>query len=259
MDQAQLDVRKLARSQWRELAESYIRFRETGSRYNDLLEVPAMRGLLGDVAGLDVLDAGCGTGVHARHCARHGARVVAVDVSHRLLVEARKLTAEEGLDVAYVEGDVEELGMFLPQRFDAVLCTVVLPFRLRRVFAEFHRVLRPGGRLYLSDLHPMFDCGRQQVRDGRPCLVVSGYFDRTIRSVDDPFGEPSGEEHATLRWRHHTLHDYFEALATSGFVVERCLEPQPSPDDRSQKAQRARSYPVFFLIQARKTRGDDAT
>lgn len=252
MDQEQPDLRRLARSQWRELAESYIRFRSSPNRYNELLEVPAMRELLGDVTGLDVLDAGCGTGVHARYCASRGARVIGVDVSHRLLVEGRKLAAEEGLSVAYIEGDVEDLGMFPPERFDAVVSSVVLAFRLRRVFAQFHRVLRPGGRLYLSDLHPMFQCGRREVRQRRPCLVVSGYFDRTIRSAENPFGAPPGGEHATLRWRHHTLHDYFEALAVSGFVVERYLEPEPSAGDRSQKAQRANSYPVFFLIQARR-------
>jgi len=252
MDQQEPDLRRLARSQWRELAESYLRFRRSPNRYNDLLEVPAMRGLLGDVAGLDVLDAGCGTGVHARYCAGRGARVVGVDVSHRLLVEARKLAAKEGRRVAFVEGDLEDLGMFPPERFDVVICGVVLAFRLRRVFGQFHRVLRPGGHVYLSDLHPVFQCGRQEPGGDRPCLVVSGYFDRTIRSVDDPFGEPSGGQDATLRWRHHTLGDYFEALAAAGFVVERYVEPQPSPDDHSLKAQRAGSYPVFFLLKATK-------
>jgi len=259
MDSQEPDLRRLARSQWRELAASYVRFRRSTNRYNDLLEVPAMRGLLGDVAGLDVLDAGCGTGVHARYCASRGARVVGVDISHRLLVEGRKLAADEGLRVALVEGDLEDLGMFPPERFNAVVSSVVLPFHLRRVFAQFHRVLRPGGHLFLSDLHPMFQSGRQEVDGDRPCLVVAGYFDRTIRSVDDPFGEPSGREHVTLRWRHHTLADYFEALAAADFVVERYLEPQPDADDRSPKAQRAGSYPVFFLVKATKAPGGNPT
>ena len=252
MCQQEPDPRDLARTQWRKLAESYIEFRKSPNRYNDLVEVSAMRELLGDVAGLDVLDAGCGTGVQARWCARQGAEVVGVDISHRLLTEARNRAAEENLDIRFLQGDVENLGMFSGQCFDAVLCSVVLTFHLRKVFAEFRRVLRPGGRLYLSDLHPIFNCGRQEVRDGRHCLVVSGYFDRTIRSVTNPFGEPPNGGQVRFSWRHHTLGDYVEALAAAGFVVERFLEPQPIRDDGSIKAQRANSYPVFFLIKARK-------
>lgn len=242
----------LARSQWRDLAPSYIEFRKSQDRYNDLIEILAMRALLGDVAGLDVLDAGCGTGVHARYCASRGARVVGVDVSHRLLVEARRLAAEEGVSVRFVEGDIENLGMFPGERFDAIISSVVLALHLREVLAEFHRVLRPGGHVYLSDLHPMFNCGRGEVRDGRPCLVVSGYFDRTLRSVPNPFAGPSGDQGLTFSWQHRTLADYFEALVANGFVVEQFREPQPSRDDGSVKARRANSYPVFFLVTARK-------
>jgi SAM-dependent methyltransferase len=244
--------RDLARSQWRELAPSYIEFRKSQDRYNDLIEIPAMRGLLGGVAGLDVLDAGCGTGVHARYCASRGARVVGVDVSHKLLVEARRLAAEECLAVEFIEGDIENLGMFPGERFDAIVSSVVLVLHLREVLAEFRRVLRPGGHVYLSDLHPMFNCGRGEVRDGRPCLVVSGYFDRTLRTVPNPFAGPSGDQGLTFSWQHRTLADYFEALAANGFVVEQFHEPQPRRDDGSVKARRANSYPIFFLVKARR-------
>jgi ubiquinone/menaquinone biosynthesis C-methylase UbiE len=252
MCQQEPDPRDLTRRQWNELAESYIEFRKSPNRYNELVEVPAMRELLGDVAGLDVLDAGCGTGVQARWCARQGAKVVGLDISRRLLLEARERAAEENLEVRFLQADVENLGMFPGQCFDAILCCVVLTFHLREVFAEFHRVLRPGGCLYLSDLHPIFNCGQPEVRDGRHCLVVSGYFDRTIRSITNPFGELPDGQQVPFSWRHHTLGDYFEALAATGFVVESFLEPQPSRDDGSIKAQRANSYPVFFLIKARK-------
>jgi ubiquinone/menaquinone biosynthesis C-methylase UbiE len=252
MCQEEPDPRGLARTQWPKLAESYIEFRKSSGRYNDLVEVPAMRELLGDVAGLDVLDAGCGTGVQARYCARQGAKVVGLDISRRLLLEARERAAEQGLALRLLQADVENLAMFPDRCFDAIVCSVVLTFRLGKVFAGFQRVLRPGGCLCLSDLHPIFNCGQPEVHDGRHCLVVSGYFDRKIRSVTNPFGDPPDGQPVRFSWRHHTLGDYVESLSAAGFVIERLLEPQPSRDDGSTKAQRANSYPVFFLIKARK-------
>ena len=57
----------------------------------------------GDVAGKKVLDAGCGEGHVARLFARHGAEVVAVDISPRLLEHARELEAKNPHGIEFVE------------------------------------------------------------------------------------------------------------------------------------------------------------
>ena len=76
------------------IADWYAAQARTGS-HRHFLDHQA-RGLLemaGDVSGKRVLDAGCGEGHVARLFASHGAEVVAVDISPRLLNHARSLEA----------------------------------------------------------------------------------------------------------------------------------------------------------------------
>jgi len=99
-----------------------------------------------DLAGSDLLDAGCGTGLFSQAAAQRGARVTSMDVGQRLLEQvARKCDSER------VVGDVTALP-FHDARFDYVICTEVIEHTLRPEVAvrELARVLRPGGTLVLT-------------------------------------------------------------------------------------------------------------
>jgi ubiquinone/menaquinone biosynthesis C-methylase UbiE len=121
-----------------------------------MIEEPATLELIGDVAGLDVLDAACGTGRYALRLAQAGARVCGVDVSEEMLAVARTKHDEQGLDVELRLGELTALP-YPDASFDVAVCALTfchLP-DLRPPTAELARVLRPGGRLVISDFHPM--------------------------------------------------------------------------------------------------------
>ncbi|MFF4383003.1 methyltransferase domain-containing protein [Kitasatospora sp. NPDC001547] len=108
-------------------------------------------------AGARVLDAGCGAGVVARAMAvRFGLTVTGVDVLDFHLAEARRLSARArmGERTAFRWGDFHRLP-FGDGEFDGAYSmeTLVHSYDPARALAEFHRVLRPGGRLVL--LGPM--------------------------------------------------------------------------------------------------------
>ncbi|MBD0329645.1 MAG: 3-demethylubiquinone-9 3-O-methyltransferase [Thermoleophilia bacterium] len=104
-----------------------------------------------DLAGLKMLDVGCGGGLLAEEFAERGARVTGVDPSTPSLQAARAHAAERGLDIAYHEGVGEALP-FPDASFDAVYCCDVLEHvdEVGRTVREIARVLRPGG-VFLYD------------------------------------------------------------------------------------------------------------
>ena len=112
--------------------------------------------------GERVLDLACGTGDIAFAAAAHGARVVGLDITHRML----QLAAQKSGSVALVAGDMTSLP-FTPRTFDLV----TTGYGLRNVpdltiaIDEIVRVLRPGGRLLSLDFNRP-----------RPALVRAAYL-----------------------------------------------------------------------------------
>jgi SAM-dependent methyltransferase len=103
---------------------------------------------LGDVAGLDVIDLGCGTGYFCAWLARRGARPVGLDPTPAQLATARRLQLETGIEFPLVEGAAEAIP-FPDASFDLVFSEygAALWADPYQWIPEAARVLRPGGRL----------------------------------------------------------------------------------------------------------------
>jgi ubiquinone/menaquinone biosynthesis C-methylase UbiE len=105
-----------------------------------------------ELGGADVLlDIGCGTGAAVRNAAGVVKRAVGVDLSPKMLAEARGRAAGIA-GVEFVQGESEDLP-FGDSEFTAVLCTTSLHHypRPERAASEIARVLAPGGRAVIGD------------------------------------------------------------------------------------------------------------
>jgi SAM-dependent methyltransferase len=105
-------------------------------------------GVLGDVAGLDVVELGCGTAYFSAKLARRGARVVGVDPTPAQLETARRMQAQTGIEFPLVEAPGEDVP--LPDAsFDLAFSEygASLWADPQKWIAEAARLLRPGGRL----------------------------------------------------------------------------------------------------------------
>ncbi|MBR0347718.1 MAG: class I SAM-dependent methyltransferase [Rudaea sp.] len=147
--------------------ESAAQFEELADLYEDMsiwpfrrcIETPSVLETIGDVAGLDVVDFGCGAGTYARLLKRAGARrVVGFDLAEGMLHSARRRAAEEGLDVEFVSN----LDAQLKGSFDLTLGVYVLPYAqsqadLDSMCSQMLAPLRPGGRLVTLPIHPAYE------------------------------------------------------------------------------------------------------
>jgi arsenite methyltransferase len=103
-------------------------------------------------AGARLLDVGCGTGATVEFLRdRYRLDAAGADLSWRLLSEGKSRDATLPL----ILGDAEHLP-YGTESLDGILCECVLSLvdDAECALAEFHRVLRPGGRLILSDVYP---------------------------------------------------------------------------------------------------------
>jgi SAM-dependent methyltransferase len=185
--------------------------------------------LLGEVAGRDVLDVGCGAAQSARWLVRQGAHVTAFDVSAGQLREARRLDALSGTAVPrLVQADAQRLP-FRDGAFDLV-CSAFggVPFVAdsARTMREVARVLRPGGRLVFAVTHPTRWAFPDDPGPGG-LTVQQSYFDRT------PYVEVGADGTASYVEHHRTLGDRVRELVAAGLVLVDLVEPEwPEGHDR---------------------------
>ncbi len=105
--------------------------------------------------GARVLDVGCGGGLLSEALAKEGAQVVAIDLAPELIKVARLHRLESGVEVDYRVQAVEALADEAPASFDAITCMEMLEHvpDPAAIIAACERLLKPGGRLFLSTLN----------------------------------------------------------------------------------------------------------
>jgi ubiquinone/menaquinone biosynthesis C-methylase UbiE len=149
------DVIAVARTTLPELSvtEGYAVLAETyGAQPNPLtaLEEPLVRRLTKPIPRGTVLDAGCGNGRHARHLAHH--RVIGVDISEDMLIRARsEFPAHD-----WRSGDLRALPVE-DNSVDWALSSLAMSHipRVSPAVGELARVVRDGGIVIVTDIHPM--------------------------------------------------------------------------------------------------------
>lgn len=193
--------------------------------------------LLGDVAGLRGVHLQCHIGTDTVSLARLGARMIGLDFSPPALEQARRLAAEAGAEVEFVESDlygaVDALGA---GQFDLVftgigaLCWLPDIDRWAAVVAE---LLAPGGRLFLREGHPMLWTLDETRTDA--LVVDAPYFEREEPYVDvslETYVETDAAfQHDTTYSWNHGLGEVVTALFGHGLQITGLVEHDSVPWD----------------------------
>jgi SAM-dependent methyltransferase len=216
-----------------------------------LFQVPERDlGVLGDVAGLDVVELGCGTAYLSALLARRGARPVGVDLTPAQLATAGRCQERFGLVFPLIEGNAENVPL-ADEGFDLVVSEYGASVWCdpERWVAEAARLLRPGGRLVfltnsvLATLCVPEEEGFAQERLLRP--------QRALHRMRWPGG---GVEF------HPSHGEWIRVLRANGFVVEALHELYAPADGETHDyysiatARWAGQWPVEDLWAAHLTR-----
>ena len=202
---------------------------DTNRRFNS---DPVLHRMLGDVAGLAVLDAGCGTGYLSLRLAEEGGRVTGVDLSPGMIAVATRLAAERGMTADFRVDSCSQLATIPDGSIDRIVSNYVLMDLpdIEGAIASFQRVLKPGGRAVLIFCHPCFgppDGGFGRMLDGSTIYRWSrSYFDRYH------FEERWGHFTTPFIAFHRPLSHYWKTFVRNGFTIldfDEPVIPDPAP------------------------------
>lgn len=242
---------------------------------------------LGDVSGLDALHLQCHLGTDTISLARLGARMTGVDLSAQSLRYARVLAERAGAQIGYVQADVYSAPEALGGRtFDLVytgigaLCW--LP-DIRQWGRTVTRLLRPGGRLFVRDGHPVLNSvvglvvrDRHPDRDQQPDISGPGAVTPALElpyweneegltwSDEKSYAGQSPVASPVCREWNHALSEIVMAVLDAGLTLELLEEHDSVPWDalpglmvqndaeEYRLADRPQRLPASFTLSARK-------
>lgn len=198
-----------------------------------------------------VLDLGCGFGWHCRYAIKQGAKsVVGIDISERMLNEARKNTQCQSIE--YIKMPIEDID-FSENTFDLVISSLAFHYleSCEEVFKKISKCLISRGDFIFSVEHPIFTSNEKQdwYYDENGHILhwpVDKYFDEGMRKTTF-----LGEQ--VIKY-HKTLTSYINSLLRSGFEIVEINEPEPDPKllNKSPEMKDELRRPMFIIISVRK-------
>jgi len=202
-------------------------FRGQGYSLLDPIETAILKEI--GVEGKAVAHLCCNNGRELLSVKNLGAgRCVGFDISEAFLDQGQRLAEAAGLACEFVQTDVHDLPATYDRSFDLVYVTIGalgwLP-DVREFFRVAARLLRPGGWLFMYEIHPIIDMFEGSDR-GDPPRLQHSYFH------EPPFVDTSGldyygmtnYESSPSHWFHHKLSDITSGCVDAGLRMTRFQE-----------------------------------
>lgn len=222
------DLAQYNQARWEDLARANIVFSrpwlDLSPEAARALVDPA--GILGDVAGKDVLCLASGGGQQSVAFALLGANVTVVDLSPTQLQRDQEAAAHYGLSIQAIQGDMRDLSFLDAANFDIVWHAFSVSFvpDLQVVFREITRVIRDPGVYRLEWANPFFIGLSEEDWTGAGYPLNRPYIDGAEVVFADPawtVEDGTGVERRITGPREfrHTLSSVINGLVQQGFVL----------------------------------------
>jgi len=118
------------------------------------LEAIALREILSKTSFEHCLETGCGTGKNTQWLITKVSHVTAVDLSTAMLQKAKEKIDNDCVE--FIQADITKDWTFIHQQYDIVSFSLVLEHieNLEDILHKTASVLKPGGCVYIGELHP---------------------------------------------------------------------------------------------------------
>lgn len=209
---------------WPQLAPDYERARNREDSLDRLVEWPAQRELLGDIAGRSVLDVGCGNGCKLAELVGDGATAaVGVDVSGNFL-----RAPPPGLEL--IQGDLnalESVPGLVGRKFDRILFLQSFGYAKDpvRTLEAARAMLADDGFILLTRTQPIRYAVERAEQNGTS--LGEEYFSKALYTYRSGWNEQ-----IALTKRTYTISDLLNVFSAAGLWIERAIEPQLSEEAR---------------------------
>lgn len=187
----------------------------------------ALKKMLPDFTGKDVLDLGCGFGWHCRYAIENGANsVIGVDLSEKMLEKAKEINHLEGIE--YVRKALEDVD-YPSEKFDVVVSSLTFHYieSYDVMVQNIYHSLKPKGHFVFSVEHPVFTA------QGKQDWIYGENEEKMYWPVDRYFTEGKRDTYflgeSVVKY-HRTLTTYINTLIKNGFKINEITEPEPSTE-----------------------------
>ena len=196
--------------------------RKAPTSLSDFTARPAVLDLCEPVAGMSVLDLGCGEGYCSRQLKQRGAAsILGIDLSDAMIAAASGEEARQPLGITYQQGDASALENLADASFDRVLAVFLFNYttlqETARCMRHVRRLLKPGGRFVFAVPHPSFAFMRGEAPPFYFAVQGNTYFGGRDQRFSGRIWKRDGVP-LEVQMVHKTLQDYFEMLAQAGFT-----------------------------------------
>ena len=226
-----------------------MRHSSTVPSANDLIEIPQLFDLIGDVKDKTILDLGCGSGGHDRKLIELGAKsVLGIDLSKNMINEAIKDKNSDKIEYKVMSmTDIDKLDM----KFDLVVSSLAMHYveDYDGVCKKVYDVLNDGGEFIFSYGHPMDSCvvlndlpHRYVILNDKKYFLISDYNNegkwKNFWYIDG------------VETYHRNMSHLVNGLLDAGFRLTKMMESYATEEAIKQRPkyieQRDHSYYVYF-------------
>ena len=238
--------------------EFFLKYQElrndkVGTSANDLIEIPQLFELIGDVKGKNILDIGCGAGGHDRKLIELGAKsILGIDISKKMLEEAKKNSNSD--KISYQLLSINELEK-IDKKFDLVVSSLAIHYieNYNDLCKKVYDLLNDGGFFIFSHGHPMDSAvilndyeNNYVIIDNKKYFLLSDYNNEGKR-VSHWFVDG-------VETYHRNMSHLVNGLIDAGFKIERLNESYSSDEaiKVKQKLVEQKDHSYYVYIKAQK-------